>query len=102
MKNSSDTNGKRTRDLPACSAVPQPTALPRDPFQMVSIQEVASGQFSRFTYAFCLLKLRICSSPKLQHGLGLKCEKYEVCVCNSEIRRKVGRSTQELRSTRNP
>ena len=28
MKNSSDTFGNRTRDLPACSAVPQPTAPP--------------------------------------------------------------------------
>jgi hypothetical protein len=28
MKNSSDTIGNRTRDLPACSAVPQPTAPP--------------------------------------------------------------------------
>jgi len=26
MKNSSDTIGNRTRDLPACSALPQPTA----------------------------------------------------------------------------
>ena len=31
MKKSSDTIGNRTRDLPACSAVPQPTALPRAP-----------------------------------------------------------------------
>ena len=30
MKNSSDTIGNRTRDLPACRAVPQPTASPRD------------------------------------------------------------------------
>jgi hypothetical protein len=29
MKNSNDTIGNRTRDLPARSAVPQPTALPR-------------------------------------------------------------------------
>jgi hypothetical protein len=29
MKNSSDTIGNRTRDLPACSAVPQPTVPPR-------------------------------------------------------------------------
>jgi hypothetical protein len=29
MQNSSDTIGNRTRDLPACSAVPQPTAPPR-------------------------------------------------------------------------
>jgi hypothetical protein len=28
MKNSNDTIGNRTRDLPACSAVPQPTACP--------------------------------------------------------------------------
>jgi len=29
MKNSNDTIGNRTRDLPACSAVPQPITLPR-------------------------------------------------------------------------
>ena len=31
MKNSNDTIGNRTRSLPTCSAVPQPTALPRAP-----------------------------------------------------------------------
>jgi hypothetical protein len=31
IKNSNDTIGNRTRDLPACSAVPQPTAQPRVP-----------------------------------------------------------------------
>jgi hypothetical protein len=35
MKNSSDTFGNRTRDLPACSAVPQPTALPRTPIHPI-------------------------------------------------------------------
>ena len=30
-KNSNDSIGNRSRDLPACSAVPQPTALPRAP-----------------------------------------------------------------------
>jgi hypothetical protein len=30
MKNSSETIGNRTRDLPACSAVPQPVTQPRD------------------------------------------------------------------------
>ena len=29
MKNSSETIGNRTRDLPACNAVPKPTAPPR-------------------------------------------------------------------------
>ena len=31
MKNSNDTIGNRTRNLLTCSAVPQPTALPRAP-----------------------------------------------------------------------
>jgi hypothetical protein len=31
MKNSKDTIGNQTRNLPACSAVPQPNAPPRDP-----------------------------------------------------------------------
>jgi len=31
MKNSNDTIGNRTRNLPACSAVPQPSAPPRAP-----------------------------------------------------------------------
>jgi len=31
MKNSNDTIGNRTHDLPSCSAVPQPTAPPRGP-----------------------------------------------------------------------
>jgi hypothetical protein len=33
MKNSNDTIGNRTRDLPACSAVPQPTAPNRNEYQ---------------------------------------------------------------------
>ena len=33
-KNSNYTIGKRTRDLRACSAVPQPTALLRAPFEI--------------------------------------------------------------------
>ena len=35
MKKSNDTIGNRTRDLPACSAVPQPTAPPRAPIQLL-------------------------------------------------------------------
>jgi hypothetical protein len=37
MKNSSDTIGNRTCDLPACSAVPQPTAPPRARRQQVEV-----------------------------------------------------------------
>ena len=31
LKNSNDAIGNRTRDLPVCSAIPQPTAPPRAP-----------------------------------------------------------------------
>ena len=31
MKNSIDTSWNRTRDLPACSAIPHPTVPPRAP-----------------------------------------------------------------------
>ena len=31
MKNTSDTTGNRTRNLPSCSVVPQPSAPPRAP-----------------------------------------------------------------------
>ena len=46
MKNSNDTIGNRTRDLLACSAVPQPTAQPRAPIickytQYVNLRQVA-------------------------------------------------------------
>ena len=37
MKHFTDTIGNRTRDLLACSAVPQPTAVPRAPFIKVTI-----------------------------------------------------------------
>jgi len=35
MKNSNDTIGNRIRDLPACSAVPQPTAPPRASYRII-------------------------------------------------------------------
>ena len=37
MKNSSDTIGNRTRDPPACSTVPQPTAPPHTPIIIIII-----------------------------------------------------------------
>ena len=41
MKNSNDTIGNGTRDFPACSAVPQPTATPRVPFHIKAFLIVA-------------------------------------------------------------
>jgi hypothetical protein len=46
MKNSNDTIGNRTRDLPACRAVPQPTAPRRAPQRLILqriIRRVTSG-----------------------------------------------------------
>ena len=40
MKNSSETIGNRTRDLPACSAVPQRTAPPRTPSYHGTVRKV--------------------------------------------------------------
>jgi len=37
IKNSNATIGNRTRDLPVCSAVPKPTALPRPPIIIIII-----------------------------------------------------------------
>ena len=39
MRNSNGTVGNRTRDLPTCSAVPQPTALPRAPFLIFIVRK---------------------------------------------------------------
>jgi hypothetical protein len=38
LKNFSDSIGNRTRDLPVCSAVPQPTAPPRTPKKKVDVK----------------------------------------------------------------
>ena len=47
MKNSNETIGSRTRDLPACSAVLQPTAPPRalssDNVSYVSVMCLCTG-----------------------------------------------------------
>jgi hypothetical protein len=42
MKNSNGTIGKRTRDLPACSAAPQPTAPPSAALNEIQFDEFES------------------------------------------------------------
>ena len=44
MKNSNETIGNRTRDLPACSAVPQTTALARAPKSKIRDSEIMDIQ----------------------------------------------------------
>jgi hypothetical protein len=43
LKNSNDNIGNRIRDLPACSAVPQPTAPPRAPIMLVANINIVTG-----------------------------------------------------------
>ena len=44
MKNSNDTTGNRTRDLPVCSAVPQPTIqIQRKCLAFTSLAKISSG-----------------------------------------------------------
>jgi len=65
MKNSNDTIGNRTRDLPACSAVPQPTV---------------SRRVSKKT-----LRLREISGPKREDERFLKELTVCVCVCGGVL-----------------
>ena len=52
MKNSNDTIGNRTRDLPAYSAVPQPTAPPRAPHSDVIVDNWTYVDTTFFTQNF--------------------------------------------------
>ena len=56
MKNSNETIGNRTRDLPACSAVPQSTALPRV-LRAISLPFLRSDRqflvYLIFTFVYC-------------------------------------------------
>jgi len=59
MKNSNDTIGNRTRKLPTCSAVPQPTTLPRAPiFKYINTKNIQITIewfcIDRPVYRFCI------------------------------------------------
>jgi hypothetical protein len=61
MKNSNDTIGNRTRDLPACSAVPQPTAPQRSPFFKLLLCEVPDDVSCELQHlALCCVTLERC------------------------------------------
>jgi len=47
MKNSNDTIGNRTHDLPACSAVPQPSARLRAPDQDQGVHKLGDADTER-------------------------------------------------------
>ena len=69
MKNSNDIIGNRTRDLPACRAVSQPTAPPRAPIYYTNRPFTAIPTFFRF---ICnqLTPLFPCLYVLLRDGIG--------------------------------
>jgi len=64
MKNSSDIIGNRNRDLPTCSAVPQPSARPRAP---------------QLTF----IATKFCHSCRCLGSAPLSCNLYEITVHGS-------------------
>ena len=74
MKNFSDTIGNRTRDLPTCIAVPQPTAPPRAPYIYIYIYI--------YIYLFIYLSVR--------HNTDLQNAKYYTLSVSSIIENRRG------------
>jgi hypothetical protein len=50
MKNSIDTIGNRTRDIPACSAVPQPNAPPPTPKGIIKMYNFLLLPYSQYVH----------------------------------------------------
>ena len=79
MKNSNDTIGNRTRDLPACSAVPQPTAPSRTPILLfmlckiilsknnISVNEQHNKDVSPQNILLPILQIRSLHQPAHKH-----------------------------------
>ena len=61
MKNCSETIGNRTRDLPACSAVPQPTApsnAPNKKWLNVNMRNISIGYNLELGQPRCVCNIR--------------------------------------------
>jgi hypothetical protein len=73
MKNSSDTIGNRTSDLPACSAVPQPTAPPRSAGTVHAAVLYTDTVIPKQHFSICQPVLHI-SVQSVSHQTGIKLE----------------------------
>jgi hypothetical protein len=60
MKKSNDTIGNRTRDLPACSAVPQPTEPPHAPLFSIVLQILKLFFYKVNVYIYILVFKTLC------------------------------------------
>ena len=81
MKNSSDTIGNRTRDLPACSAVPQPTAPPRAPSDEHNRNKFCTVQLP-ITVAICLHSITLYAIPCPSNTHTTICSPCEILCYN--------------------
>jgi hypothetical protein len=68
MKNSNDIIGNRTRDLPACSALPQPTALPRAPIKRVPYKNRLGGTWNGLIWARIRVSWWLLSTRRWTYG----------------------------------
>ena len=67
-KNSNSTIGNRTRDLPTCSAVPQPVTLPRAPLNEQSISETIFCTVKAKVKVTLVQALRLCTGRTAHRG----------------------------------
>ena len=78
MKNYNDSKGNRTRNPPACSAVPQPTAPPRAPLNYTYCSEVQSGAVT------CYIQLwQTCLNIKAQRYIISDGESKTSFICST-------------------
>ena len=73
VKYSNDVIGNRTRDLPACSAVLQPTAPPHTPI-MIRIALLNSEVFR-----VCNIKMQK-EKEKIENQLLMSCSSFVICI----------------------
>ena len=80
IRNSSDTIGNRARYLPACSAVPQPVALPRTPTKACVCMYVLHGREILVcllpSVAFILWNITFVSSSDVFLPTRCRCRSY--------------------------
>ena len=91
MKNSNDISGNRTRDLPACSAVPQTTHPNLYPFEAISIGDTLLNEHCLFTLIILRKHIKM-STFKLT-----ECNFYScgTCACvRPDHERLLGRNMQ--------
>jgi hypothetical protein len=81
MKNSNDTIGNRTRDLPTCSAVPQPSELPR----ALSLRDGCDEFLSFQALTLCYIATKWLISLKCQLYTKSKLTRIKIYWINSRV-----------------